>query len=94
MPYKPLEDYISGLSDEEQTRFRELIDECLKRDELIEKNAARARENINRLIEQGGVISDAMTGLNASMNHLSREVLDLYLRVVPVERLFTPREKP
>ncbi len=88
MTQDSLATYISTLSEEEKIRFKDLIAECLERDSLIRKSGRESKENLGRLVGNLESLARTFDILDGEMKQLSSAVLDLYLKTVPVERLF------
>lgn len=92
MTYQPLNNYIESLSAEEKLRFTDLIAECLDRDMLIEEASAKSRENLKKLAKAEEKVLNTIHLLDRNVGELSKNVFDLYLRVVPVQDLFKNSE--
>lgn len=79
--YKPLEDYISGLSMEEKQKHRALIEDCVGRSRKTKENINKIKEDIKTLLESWEELQAGQKNLIDSLTKLNANIADLYLLI-------------
>ena len=78
-------EYVDTLSEEEKKQFKDLIAECLDRENNIKESSRIAKENITKLfIVITKIISDIHT-ISEELNSVNNELL---LRSIPDNKFF------
>jgi len=75
-----LQKYIESLSKEEQIQFKDLINECIKRENNITNNSKTTKENLNKWIKLMNQNNEKLLEMNEAINELKSEIAKLYLR--------------
>jgi len=76
-------DYVETLSPAEREQFKDLIDECERREVTIQHGASRATAAIDQLAEQQRLLCGKIRELEQAGQQLMDTVSKLYLRSVP-----------
>jgi L-serine deaminase len=92
---KMIEDIVATLSEEEREQHRELIAECLKREEETMEASETLRNNMDRLTTIMGDIVEGLSSLYECTNSLEKETKDIQetsleniLSALPDEKFF------
>ncbi len=92
---KTIKEIISTLSEEEKELFADLIDECIRREELILQSEETTSYNLERLqqlseiIEKNlSIIVDVVTEINQNRDILQQKMLENRLKSLPDEVFF------
>ena len=73
---KTIKNILSTLTDEEKKQHKDLINECLKRDENIKKHSDKSKENLLKL-------TDTLTSIIKDVNEINKEVEKINLTIIP-----------
>lgn len=76
-------DYVATLTPAEREQFKDLIDECIAREAMIQQNAVRSHLALRDLTEQHLRLTTKIRDLELAGQRLMASVGQLYLKTVP-----------
>jgi hypothetical protein len=77
-----ISEYVATLSPAEREQFKDLIEECSRREMSIQDSASRAGTAVARLAEQQRLLSSQIRDLEQAGHRLMDTVSRMYLRTV------------
>jgi hypothetical protein len=81
-------DYVATLTPAEREQFKDLIEECARRETEIQSSALRSAAALTRLAEQHRRLAVGIRDLERAGQGLMDAVSRVYLKAVPPPRTF------
>lgn len=87
---KSVDDLLKAknLTPEEEHLLRDIIAECREREVQIKEVCTEARQNLESLSQNFGMIVQTIATVNKAVDHLHEEVERLQLRMMPEEQFY------
>lgn len=76
-PYEQLIRYISSLSEEERETYKDLIDEALKRDELLAENCRQGKKNAERFAESMKNLMETVLDIQSNISRIYEKMSEI-----------------
>jgi len=89
MGNEKLRQFIDTLTEEEQLRYKDMIDEAMRRDRMIEEGNAVAQKSVQEYADTVRQLRNQMLLLQQSLLHLSEKLTELRETSQIVSRLYT-----
>ena len=80
MAYEKLLMYIASLSDKEREQYKNLIEDALSRDKILEENFRTGRKNAEKFAENMGRLAEQGLKLQAGLSKINQELLEVRKR--------------
>ena len=77
MAYEKLLMYIASLSDKEREQYKNLIEDALSRDKILEENFRTGRKNAEKFAENMGRLAEQGLKLQAGLSKINKELLEV-----------------